>query len=77
MEVYLPEGVILNYKITACEQVSTNSAVYKITEEGHEAEPEPEKEFLLSTCSAKKHSDYYDARLKLLKYALFTIMDSG
>lgn len=48
MEVYLPEGVILNYKITACEQVSTNSAVYKITEEGHEAEPEPEKEFLLS-----------------------------
>ena len=36
MEVYLPEGVILNYKITACEQVSTNSAVYKITEEGHE-----------------------------------------
>ena len=51
MEVYLPDGRSLNYKITACEQVPADSEIYQI-EKGN-AEEKEENEIILSTCSAR------------------------
>ena len=51
MEVYLPDGRILNYQITTCEQVSADSEIYQI-ERGY-VEDNKGNEIILSTCSAK------------------------
>lgn len=51
MEVYLPDGRILNYQITTCEQVSADSEIYQI-ERGY-VEDNKGNEIILSTCSAR------------------------
>lgn len=51
MELYLPDGTVLNYEIMACEEVPSDSEIYQIVERNDDG---PEKrEIILSTCSAK------------------------
>lgn len=52
MEVYLPDGRVLNYEITACEEVTANSDVYQLTQESRECNER--NEIILSTCSARE-----------------------
>ena len=52
MEVYLPDGRVLNYEIAACEEVEADSDVYQITQESRESKKG--NEIILSTCSSRK-----------------------
>lgn len=51
MEIYLPDGRVLNYEITACEEVPADSEVYQIKKKNRERN---NNEIILSTCSTRE-----------------------
>lgn len=51
MELYLPDGTVLNYEIMACKEVPADSEIYQIV--GRNDDGKEKEEIILSTCSAK------------------------